>query len=163
MNLNKVLELRKSKYIKRWRGKDGKWKYEYPRNSKGREKEVTFKKELSQVKFKEWVLKKENEISDLEYEKCFAFDNQGQILFQKSGDKGSIRFTQEEANKLKGIKLFIHNHPQGGSFSPEDIKFLYANNIKAIRAVGQKYTYSAKITKKWDKSIYTDFLTLTSL
>ena len=29
MKLRKALELRKAKYIKRWKGRDGKWRYEY--------------------------------------------------------------------------------------------------------------------------------------
>lgn len=153
VNLNKVLELRKAKYIKRWKGKDGKWKYEYSSIKKKRTKKTVVEKT-----FKVKVKTIESGIRNLEYEKCFAFDNQGQVLFQKSGSGSSIGFTQEEADKLKGIKLFTHNHPQGGSFSPEDIKFLYTNKIKGIRAIGQKYDYSAKITKEWNKSTYVNFL-----
>jgi len=29
MNLKKALELRKAKYLKRWKGRDGKWHYQY--------------------------------------------------------------------------------------------------------------------------------------
>ena len=29
ISLKKALELRKAKYVKRWRGKDGQWQYSY--------------------------------------------------------------------------------------------------------------------------------------
>ena len=34
MKLNKALSLRKAKYLKRWKGKDGKWHYDYGKEKK---------------------------------------------------------------------------------------------------------------------------------
>jgi len=41
MNLKEALELRKAKYIKRWKDKDGKWQYQYKEPSKAERKFIT--------------------------------------------------------------------------------------------------------------------------
>ncbi len=138
MKLNNALELRKAKYIKRWKGKDGKWEYEYPRDKKDRKKELSNNLEIK-------LRQKENEISKLGYEKCYVFDKNGKQIFEKSGEKNLIRFAPEEINKIKQSKVFIHNHPSGGSFSPDDIKFAYFLDVKEMRIASKKYNYSIKL------------------
>jgi len=146
----KKVGLIKAKYIKRWKGKDGKWKYEYFREKVDRKKTVeTFSTKVRQ---------KEDEIANLKYEKCYIFDKSGKVLFEKSGEKNSITFNDKEISKIEGAELFTHNHPMGVSFSPEDIKFLWANNCKEIRTVGKEYTYSAKINTFWSKSFWIGFI-----
>jgi hypothetical protein len=40
--LYKPTELLKAKYTRRWKGKDGKWRYEYARGKKGRQQKTNF-------------------------------------------------------------------------------------------------------------------------
>jgi len=46
LNLKKALELRKAKYTKRWKGRDGKWRYEYKKPSEKKGKKIAIKKEI---------------------------------------------------------------------------------------------------------------------
>jgi len=74
-------------------------------------------------------------------EKAYLFDPEGKELFNKSGNKNSVGFTQEEANMMKG-NILTHNHPYGTSFSLQDIKLLLKTGLKEIRAVGAEYKYA---------------------
>ncbi len=138
MNLRKAIELRKAKYTKRWKGKDGNWRYEYPRPKKDRKRNLL----LEQI---------ESGISKLDYERAYVFDKNNKILLRKTGEKSIVRFTQSEFEKIKGAKVFTHNHPSGQSFSAEDIKTLNYLRVGEIRAVGKEHVHIAKISGKFDE------------
>ena len=151
VKLNNALNLRKSKYIQRWKGKDGKWKYEYPRDKKDREKK-------SDRLIKRLGVR-EDMISNLDYEKCYVYNKEGDIIFRKSGEKDYISFSDKELLKMKGAEVFTHNHPvPGTSFSPDDLAIAFLTKFKEIRAVGQKYVYSAKISSNWTGETWNNFV-----
>jgi len=74
----------------------------------------------------------EAKIKDQDYETSGVFDDSGKLIFEKNGEKDNVKFTKEEIDKFEGMTL-THNHPQGDSFSPMDLKFACASKMKAIR------------------------------
>jgi len=146
-----MLVLLKAKYIKRWKGKDGKWRYEYAKTKKERTKKAVNPIE-KKVQFEE------NKIANLKYEKCFVFDSKGEIILIKSGGKDYIKFSFEEVEKMKGAKAFTHNHPSESSLSVEDIKAGYLGGINETRAVSKKYIFSAKIKPNFTDRDYNNFI-----
>ena len=105
--------------------------------------------ELEQI-----IVEKELSIKDRQTEKCFAFDPQGNVIFEKEGDKNSIYFTQEESNIIKG-HIFTHNHPSSSSFSKEDITTACNLILPEIRAVGAKYRHSMKPPDSgWSQQVF---------
>jgi len=112
---------------------------------------------------KDAVRNKESVIANLDHEKCFVFDKAGKVVFEKTGKENRIEFSNEEMDKLQGTEIFTHNHPGGGSFSPEDIQFTWLRQIKEIRAVCTDYEYSAKITKEWKAGVWNAFVDRMSL
>ncbi len=141
MKLNKALELRKSKYIKRWKGKDNKYHYKYAR--KKVEKEKKGERLITRLKVREDIIR------NLQYEKCYVYNKQGDIIFRKTGESDHIFFTDKEYNKFYGCEVFTHNHPTDISFSPDDIKLAFISKMKEMRAAGKKYSYSMKIDQNW--------------
>lgn len=105
----------------------------------------TIRKELE--KFKKTFLKDK-------IEHGLAISTEGKILSYKIGDENRIYYTKRELSKIKGAKLYIHNHPKGASFSSSDIKFAIENKISGIECFGidkkndnVAYNFSLKINK----------------
>jgi SPP1 gp7 family putative phage head morphogenesis protein len=84
----------------------------------------------------------ESSIIDQQFEIAGIFDKNGNFLTKINGDEGSIEFSKNHVDMLKGNTL-THNHPGGGTFSLSDIKSLSNYDIGEIRAVGIDGTYIA--------------------
>jgi hypothetical protein len=95
---------------------------------------------------------KEDEIRLLDHEQAIAYDAQGNVILEKTGGSGTVSFTLQEMDNLKGSTL-THNHPaamyfgnsskvDGGSFSIEDWQFAAKTELKEIRAVGAEARYT---------------------
>ncbi|MDX2273627.1 MAG: hypothetical protein NW237_16980 [Cyanobacteriota bacterium] len=56
-------------------------------------------------------------------ERCYVVDADGSIMLVKDGDASSATFAAEDLPLVRG-KALTHNHPNGGSLSPEDIDCL---------------------------------------
>ncbi len=80
---------------------------------------------------------KELEISKRSEEHSVIFDQHGNIILEKKGTQDYVDFTDTEVAKMLG-KILTHNHSGGSSFSPGDINFAIANNLKEMRAVGKE-------------------------
>ena len=82
-------------------------------------------------------------------EKMTVIDDDGNILFEKSGGRGSVRFSIADAMQMNG-KTVTHNHPGefGGTFSGADINVFTKYNLRSIRAVAKEGTYSIETTSK---------------
>jgi len=76
-----------------------------------------------------------------DYERAIVVDDAGNVLFDKKGGKSTVEFTPRELSKLKGATL-THNHPKGSSFSVEDSRMLFDNELSEIRAVGWQWDTS---------------------
>lgn len=81
-------------------------------------------------------------------EKSVIYDPGGTVVFEKAGDRGSVRFTQEETQRMKGGVL-THNHPNASCFSPEDIRMLFDAKLTEIRAVTRDGVYRLQRPVKW--------------
>lgn len=82
-------------------------------------------------------------------EKMTVIDDDGNILLEKSGGRGSVSFGAREGFILDR-QTITHNHPGefGGTFSGADIKVMVDYKLKAIRAVAKEGTYSLERTEK---------------
>jgi len=91
--------------------------------------------------------------SDKVREHGYAFDARGNKIFDKVGERAQVSFTEEEFNRIKGARLFTHNHPSGRSLSADDIKVLVRGQLDEMRAAGDQYVYSMKFNKKAIKGL----------
>ena len=101
MNLKKVLKLRKAKYVKRWKGKDGKWQYSY---SLVELKKIRDKKKAGEIEKKDIKSKlNEEEISFLKKMKTELRRDRFGVLFRIIGIK-----VQDVKKKLPYIYKYFH-------------------------------------------------------
>lgn len=77
-------------------------------------------------------------------EKMTLVAENGRIILEKGGGKGSVSFGAREGLLMDSTTTITHNHPgvYGGTFSGADVKVLVDYKLKAIRAVGKEGTYS---------------------
>ena len=68
-------------------------------------------------------------------EEAHVFDLDGKEILVKKGSGDEVKFSPEEAAKFKN-SVFTHNHPNGSSFSPEDVQLAIAENVKEMRVAG---------------------------
>jgi len=90
--------------------------------------------EAQQKKTKKIVSDYENTIRDQTFESCGVFGVDGKHLLHKDGERAYITFTPEEASNFKGA-IFTHNHPNGRSFSKEDVSIACRTGMKELRAI----------------------------
>jgi len=88
MQLKKALQLRKSTYTKKWRGKDGKWKYEY-----GSKKKKTSNKISVRVR---------DQLGNLEIIELDRNDPLAQMYLKKQAQK---KQSEGSLSKLKELKI----------------------------------------------------------
>ena len=83
-------------------------------------------------------------------EKMTLVDDDGNIILEKSGGKGSVRFGGYEQAHMGPTVTLTHNHPGdfGGTFSGSDVNTLAKYDLRAIRAVGKEGTYSLERTSQ---------------
>ena len=92
------------------------------------------------LSFEDVVTEMEDHIYELQYERMIAFDDEGNVVLQKSGSEHEIAFEENELVALRGTTI-IHNHPLGTTFSPDDIYFTRDNGLRELRATGKIATY----------------------
>lgn len=89
----------------------------------------------------------ESKIYNDSVETAVLLDSKGNIIFTESGGETSaVYFTAEQTAKMKGANL-THNHPQGSTFSPEDVAVMTAHGLNSIRATGKERTYQLSVIK----------------
>jgi len=76
-------------------------------------------------------------------ETAAAFDKNGKLLQVVTGTVDKVEFTQEEFDSLKGAEAFVHNHPEGGAFSPQDIVLQNDRGIGRMVVTTDEYIYTA--------------------
>lgn len=92
------------------------------------------------------VEKHEKGIRGNNFETLYAFDSNGNIVFQNTGDAHSVSYNGQ-GYKTKDA-IVTHNHPSGGSFSWQDVGGMVYYNQKEMRATGKEYTFSIKRPEK---------------
>ncbi len=82
--------------------------------------------------------------------------NGNEILFKKGTGK-HIYFYESDRALLRNRNIIgIHNHPNGASFSTDDIVWAGSNNYKELHAFGKEYHYIIypRELGNWPKSQY---------
>lgn len=95
-------------------------------------------------KSKEFLIslrREEDSLRSGQVEKAIILDKDGNILFTESqGDESEVRFTKEQCVKMKDANL-THNHPNGTTFSVEDLRLLIHARLASIRVVTNDAEY----------------------
>lgn len=83
-------------------------------------------------------------------EKMTLVSEDGEIILEKSGSRGSVSFGGYESAQMGPTVTLTHNHPGdfGGTFSGADVNILTKFDLRAIRAVGKEGTYSLERTNQ---------------
>lgn len=83
-------------------------------------------------------------------EKMTLVDENGNVILEKSGGRGSVSFGGYETAHMGPTVTLTHNHPGafGGTFSGADVNILTKFDLRAIRAVGKEGTYSLERTSQ---------------
>lgn len=69
----------------------------------------------------------------------------GEVFIKGGESKDSIIFTDEEIEKIRGARFFVHNHPSGTSFSEYDVRFNLDFRMQVSVVTSEKYTYRFEI------------------
>lgn len=87
------------------------------------------------------ILAAEAEMTGLSVERAIGFDRNGKQLFIVDGAKNSVEI--DAADFKKAAKSVVtHYHPDGGSFSPDDLEQAFTFRLKELRAVTPNGVYS---------------------
>lgn len=95
-----------------------------------------------QSNFPKFMKEFEREIVQQEIETAGIFKD-GKIVFMKDGDKSNVYFTEAEKNSMENATV-THNHPQGTTFSEEDVALFTTTKMAELRIVGKEYNYILK-------------------
>lgn len=87
----------------------------------------------------------ESAIRGNDYETLIALNDKGELIFSKKGNRNSVEYGSD-AYKTKDA-IVTHNHPDGGSFSWQDMHGMVVLNQKEMRATTKDFTYSMKRPK----------------
>ena len=82
----------------------------------------------------------ETRTRNLKKEQYRVVDRDGNIVLQKQGDAHSVSYTMGEARDNIPGNITIHNHPDGGTFSPSDLSDI-GHGATEIRAASPEGTY----------------------
>ena len=81
-----------------------------------------------------------NKIRNYKKEQLFIVDENGEVVFHKKGENGSVSYKVGEAREFFSGNIGIHNHPHGGTFSSADLSD-FGYGIKEIRVAAPEGTY----------------------
>jgi hypothetical protein len=81
---------------------------------------------------------------DAETEKQIGLRSDGTPIAIKTGTKTEVSYTARELQELRDNKVYrlVHNHPNGSSFSPDDILFAQKTRAREMVVVSKKYRYT---------------------
>jgi len=112
----------------------------------------------SQKHLAETIKETEAKLITRKTEKAVVFADDGTIVFEKAGGKSSVSFTLDELRLFEN-NILTHNHPNGSSFSMDDVALATTWNLKGIRACGSQHRYylnrpaSGWLREMWEKKI----------
>jgi hypothetical protein len=76
------------------------------------------------------------------------FDAQGSLIVKKVGTTTHVRFDLHELTNVRK-SLFTHNHPDGLSFSPQDVEQAVEFDLIELRAVTSYCRYILQPNGSW--------------
>lgn len=88
----------------------------------------------------------ESAIRGNDYETLIVLDENGNVLVNKKGGSHSVAYGADGIKTANAI--VTHNHPNGSSFSWNDIGGMVYYNQKEMRATGKEFTFSMKRPEK---------------
>lgn len=100
------------------------------------------------------LLESEKSVASRSKEITEIYGPDGKYIMTKRGDSNSVRFSARDYFKLKDA-IVTHNHPSGGTFSVQDIKFLKRTLISELRVSTEECVYYIRKPKQWPKEIST--------
>lgn len=125
-----------------------------PRKKKA-ERKVYPEKQLAALE------KVENRIYKNKNEQVNIVDREGNVVFKKYGDEGSVDLKYSETENFNGPDFVLtHNHPLtggrkiGGTFSPADINSMLRLGHSGVRATAVEGTYDMQYVGNSDKDKY---------
>lgn len=101
--------------------------------------------------FNQAARKIQGRIKNLKNERGYYVDSNGNILHEIKGKGGEVSIPKEVTNDVEDRILynkesigFIHNHPDGGTFSADDVWSMTKRGIQEYRATSKDGTYVLK-------------------
>ena len=119
-------------------------------SSKSESKEKSYTGKISRK-----VYPNERAFKNNRVEKAAVYDDDGSVIFEKTGSERQVRISRQDLVKFKG-KVFTHSHPQDVTLSPADLMRMQEYEIKQVRAVTSKGVYVAGYMGKWKKQFKSD-------
>ena len=77
-----------------------------------------------------------------------VINEDGEILFIKTGEYDETEFNDDEIKKIRNAEIITHNHPEDKSFSAEDVFLALSLGVKEARVKTPNNTYFFKISHK---------------
>src|SRR5437879_10945203 len=91
----------------------------------------------------------------LGHEEAVALRSDGAVLLAKRGRGSSVSFTDAEMDVMWQAAVFTHNHPAGGSFSPQDVAMACTLEVGEIRVVTAEWTHLLRPgAAGWDRAYW---------
>lgn len=78
-------------------------------------------------------------IRDQDSESLYVIDKDGNILGSING--GEHEVGSDDLNELSRWNIVVHNHPEGGTFTPKDILQHIENGSRELYAVSSRWNY----------------------
>jgi len=82
----------------------------------------------------------ENAIARERREIAYVLDEDGRVLVRREGGRDMVSLGDLPRELIRG-RYVTHNHPEGNSFSREDIRFLLEFRPAEIRAVTRRFVH----------------------
>lgn len=94
------------------------------------------------------ALELEEAIRDLEEERAYLVSPSGKVkLLGVGNDTGFSGFVKATADDFR-VGVFVHNHPQGGSFSPNDVSQFLKLPMRQMRVVSRTRGYRLGVDER---------------
>lgn len=98
------------------------------------------------------LLKSEKSLGRRSKEIMEVYGTKGEYIMTRRGDANSVRLSILDYRKLRNA-VVTHNHPSGGSFSFQDIRFLKEIPISELRVSTVSGAYYLRKPAKWPQEI----------
>jgi hypothetical protein len=87
-------------------------------------------------------------IRRLDHEECVIIDAKGNVIGHGYGDRERVAIPAAAVKQMEAAHdqsvVFVHNHPDGGSFSGADLRVAAHFNLKEMRAVSPVADYAVR-------------------
>ena len=136
------------KYIRKYKGKNGKWIYVYVENEKKRKTKVKDKFENMDVKDAANIIRNDS------VETLIYLNNYFKAVKSFSNNsEDSVKLNDSDIKSVKKFKVTLHNHPKNSSFSLQDIMMALHSKQIEMFVCSEKFDYHMKFDPEIDVDI----------